>query len=95
MAFSALVYSLRHPLLAARGALYKMSSGVVIMLSGALGVETISNFVAIDETAGVFTVFFEEGLETFGATVVLWGSYELLAGHGFRIVQEKALPDPS
>lgn len=91
--FSLMVYSLRHYFLATRGALYKMFFGVVIMLAGALGVETISNFVTLDESVGVFTILSEELFEMFGATVVLWGAYELLDRHGFSIVQKKSLAD--
>lgn len=91
--FSLMVYSVRHYFLAAPGALFKVFLGMVILLVGALGIETISNFVDRDETVGVFTILFEEVFELFGVTVVLWGSYELLDRHGFRIVQQKSPAD--
>ncbi len=49
--------------------------GMVILLSGALGVETISNLVS--NKLYYIEVFYEELLEMLGATIILWGFYNL------------------
>ena len=57
----------------------KLVAGTLILLSGAIGVETISNFT--EETFYVAQVIAEEGLEMIGATIVLWSAYELAVEH--------------
>jgi hypothetical protein len=65
--------------------LVKLSLGMAIMLTGALGFETLGNFVSVGSSSQVFQVFAEEMCELLGSTIVLWGSYELLAEHGFTL----------
>jgi hypothetical protein len=49
-----------------------------IMLAGALGVETLSNFVEPDSVDRILLIMAEEFCEMLGGTIVLWGSYESL-----------------
>jgi hypothetical protein len=69
----------------APGALIKMFLGMAISVAGAIGVETLTNFVAPNSVYEVFQVFSEELCEMLGSTIVLWGSYELLDRHGFAL----------
>lgn len=57
--------------------LLKLVAGMIIMLIGALGFETISNFVG--GTFWHIEVCFEEGLEMVGVTVMLWAIYDVTA----------------
>ncbi len=66
-------------------ALKRTGLGLVVMLCGAVGVETMSNFVAIGSALAVAQVATEEFLEMLGATLVLWGALDLLAVHGAAI----------
>lgn len=68
-----------------RAALEKLVLGMAVMLFGAIGVETLSNFVVVGSNLHVLQVVIEEFLEMFGATIVLWGSLDLLLSHGFTI----------
>lgn len=60
----------------------KLVLGMVVMLLGATGLETASNFVAPGSWLDVTEVFLEEVLEMIGATVVFWGACELFAAEG-------------
>jgi hypothetical protein len=51
--------------------------GMGVFLFGALGFETLSNF-ANPGNALVMVIVFEEGLEMFGATLMLWAVYSLV-----------------
>lgn len=55
--------------------LRKIVIGMCILLSGALGVEALSNFV--ENSLYVAAVVFEEGLEMIGATFILWAVYDM------------------
>ena len=57
----------------------KILFGMLILLLGALGIETLSNFVTND--IRVIQVAFEEGIEMLGATIILWGMLELTSDH--------------
>jgi len=52
----------------------KLIIGMIIMLAGALGFETYSNFVG--DIFWFIEVAFEEGLEMIGATVMFWAQYD-------------------
>lgn len=80
--FTALALSLRSYFCRAPGAFRKILWGMAVMLAGALGIEMLSNFVVADSLYGTLQVFAEELSEMLGATMVLWGSYELLAAEG-------------
>lgn len=55
--------------------LKKLVIGMCILLFGALGFESLSNFV--ENSLFVAEVVFEEGLEMIGATVILWSVYDM------------------
>lgn len=90
--FALLIRSVRIYFQRARGALVKICLGMSIMLTGALGIETLSNFVAPDSAYAMLQVLSEELCEMLGSTVVLWGSYELLHRHGFVLLLERVDP---
>jgi hypothetical protein len=66
---------------------------VACALAGALGLEVLSNFVARGSIGSVIQILAEEMCELVGATVVLWGSWQLLVEHGFAIKVEKVSTD--
>lgn len=74
------------------GALVKMCAGVAIMLTGALGLEALVNFAAPNSGLAVLEILSEEMCEMLGATVVFWGSYELLQRHGLALRFEPVAP---
>mgnify|MGYP003575294215 CR=1 FL=1 len=84
-AFVWLIFSIRPYFQGNRNALIKLFVGMLITLSGALGFETLTNFVVPGSMYGILRVFSEEFCEIVGGTVVLWGSYELLLAHGFAL----------
>jgi len=84
-ALAALLLSLRAYLKDAPGALFKIVLGMAVMLAGAIGIEILSNFVDHQSAYGVAQVFAEESFEMFGATIVLWGSYELVCTEGLSL----------
>jgi hypothetical protein len=81
--FVVLISSIRIYFQRAPDALVKILLGMLMMVIGAVGFETLTNFVARGTMYGVLQVFSEEFCEMVGATTVLWGSYELLLAHGF------------
>jgi hypothetical protein len=81
--FIVLISSIKVYFQRAPDALFKIFLGMLIMLIGAIGLETLSNFVTPGTKYRVLQVFSEEFCELVGATMVLWGSYELLRVHGF------------
>ena len=67
------------------GVMTRLVVGGAIWLSGALGLESLSNFIGPDDVwLNITEVFFEETLEMFGVTVMVWSMYQLLVGLGFR-----------
>lgn len=58
------------------GSLKKLVVGMLVMLSGALGIETLSNF-AQSSFAYYAQVTVEEGLEMIGVTIMLWATYDM------------------
>jgi len=83
--FLRLVYLLKQQIHDKKSSLIKLVVGMLIMLTGALGFETLSNFVVRDFLA--VEIVFEEGLEMIGATVMLWAVYEM--AKDFIILSEK------
>ncbi len=81
--FVVLISSIRIYFQRAPDALFKIFLGMLIVLGGAVGFETLTNFVARGSMYGVVQVLSEELCEMIGGTMVLWGSYELLLMHGF------------
>jgi hypothetical protein len=72
-----MMWALRSELADSPAAFSKILVGLVLVMTGAIGVEALSNVVTIDSGSGVLQVLVEECLEMIGATVVLWGCYEL------------------
>lgn len=71
-----------------------MLLGMAVFLGGALGIEAMSNFVAdFDSAHGVLQVVSEEVCEMLGATIVVWGSYQLLQRYRFALHLDKVQPD--
>jgi hypothetical protein len=91
--FLALIRSVRTYFGTSPGALAKIGGGVACALAGALGLEVLSNFVAPGSTGSVVQIVTEEMCELMGATLVLWGSWQLLVEHGFAIKLEKVSTD--
>ena len=81
--FNMLVLSTRVYFRRAPGALMKLLLGMAIMLGGSIGIETLHNFVEPGSLFGTLQILFEELCEMVGATIILWGSYEILHSHGF------------
>lgn len=91
--FVALTLAIRSYFQRAPSALVKILLGMAVTLVGALGVETFYSFVAPNSGYGILQGFSEELCEMLGGTIVLWGSYELLARHGFTLRLERAETD--
>ena len=60
-------------------AFIKLITGMACFLIGAIGIEALSNFVVEGSIQGVGLVLSEELAEMIGATIVLWGGYELIS----------------
>ena len=84
--FGALAWALRTCFQRAPGAFVKTFAGVALMIVGAVGIESLANLVPDRQAGyGILQVFAEELCEMLGATVTLWGGYELLERHGFAL----------
>jgi hypothetical protein len=91
VAMIALLLSIRPYFSQSRGVLIKFFIGLCILMLGAAGIETISNFVG-RRTLDYYTqVAAEELAEMLGSTTMLWAAYELLIAHGFRINLQPAI----
>ena len=73
--FLLLAYWLKNHFSENTSRLKKLVIGMVVMLTGALGIEIISNFAEFGFL--VIAVAFEEGLEMIGATIMLWALYDV------------------
>ena len=78
----ALIVAVRPYLVHERGALAKIIAGMAVMLSGALVVEIFINLFERGSAGATIQIVVEELLEMLGATIVLWGSYELARADG-------------
>jgi hypothetical protein len=89
VAFCVLLFvCIRLYLVGARVPVRLVAAGMVVMLSGAVGVETLSNFVVPDTPLAYAQAVVEELLEMVGATLVFWGAIELLSIYRFRVELE-------
>lgn len=73
--FLLLAYSMKNFFSEQLSSFRKLIIGMFIMLTGALGFETLSNFV--ENGFLVSEIVFEEGLEMIGVTVMLWALYDV------------------
>jgi hypothetical protein len=87
--FGSVMFSLRTYFKHAPGAFVKLLLGMTVMLLGALGLETLSNFIDIKSGFYILEIVMEEFFEMTGSTIILWGSYELLQRDGFAIQFDK------
>ena len=69
------IHSIKKDLVLHSKSLKKLVLGMLIMLSGALGFEFLSNFA--DSHILILDIVMEEGLEMIGATIMLWAVYEM------------------
>lgn len=60
----------------ASGAFTKMVVGTAMLLIGAVGVETLSNFADEASAVGVMLVFLEESLEMVGVSIIVWAGVD-------------------
>ena len=74
--FSWLAYLTKSHFAEYPGSLTKIVTGMMILLLGALGIETVGNFEDGSAIVYMLQVFFEESFEMLGATIMLWGMYE-------------------
>ena len=70
-------------------ALFKIIVGTAITLGGAIGIETLANFVGHNPTYGILQVISEELCEMVGGTIALWGSYDVLHRHRFAFTVDE------
>ena len=70
------MYRLRKTLINYRASLRLLTVGMVILLTGAVGFETLSNFLY--GTAWLIEVAFEEGFEMLGVSVMWWSICNML-----------------
>ncbi|MBN4054496.1 hypothetical protein JYT87_02180 [Nitrospira defluvii] len=73
--FLLIVYSLKHHFSDKPFAFEKLVIGMIIMLIGALGFETLSNFIG--KGFLFIEIVLEEGLEMIGVTVMFWAMYDI------------------
>jgi hypothetical protein len=93
--FVVLIFSIRSYFQHAPGAFVKILLGMTLALAGAIGFETLHNFVIPYTVYSGLQNFTEEMCEMLGSTVVLWGSYELLSRHGLVLRLDRAATDSS
>jgi hypothetical protein len=81
--FMAYADSIKHHFQSNQQAFKKLLLGMTIMLTGAIGMETLVNFISHEYS--FFEVALEESLEMVGATIMLWAAYDMaldtLAAH--------------
>jgi hypothetical protein len=93
--FAGLMISIRTYFRRTPAVLVKLALGIAVTLVGALGIETLDNFVTLGTGYEVMQVLAEEMCELLGSTIVLWGSYELLDEHGFTLKLDRVEIDHS
>ncbi len=83
--FISLLIALRRYFHPTPGAQTRIVIGGLLLVGGATGVETASNFIPLKTWLFYSEVFLEEVLEMTGATTMLWGAYSLLKDNGFTM----------
>jgi hypothetical protein len=93
--FAWLAYSVRGYFWRAPGAYVKLVLGMALFLTGAIGIEALSNLVVPGSAFDILENFVEEVVcEMIGSTIVLWGSYELLDKHRFAFRLDEVEIEP-
>jgi hypothetical protein len=82
--FLGIIFILRKYLTTVPGVLPKLLVGLTIFITGAVLIESLSNFTQTGFWYHVELVF-EEGCELLGITIILWAFYDLLLGHNLQI----------
>lgn len=59
------------------GQFLKLVAGMSVLFIGAIGIEAFSNFVVPESLLDRMLVLIEETLELIGATLILWGAFDL------------------
>lgn len=90
-----LILSIRPYFRRTPGAFVKLCLGLAVTLVGAVGIETLANFTTPGSAYAMLQVLTEEVFELLGSTIILWGSYELLAEHRFEIKIDRVAIDGS
>jgi hypothetical protein len=83
--FLGIVLSLRRYLCTVPRVLPKLILGFAIFVTGAVLIETLSNFTDFGSLWYHLEAVSEEGCEMLGITIILWAFHDLLLGHGFSI----------
>jgi hypothetical protein len=78
IALALVAWAVSRPLREHRSAAIKIGVGMIVVFTGALGVEALSNLVDPGSISAILQVLVEETLEMVGATTVVWGCYELV-----------------
>ncbi len=78
IAFGAVILAVRPYLRRPPGGLTKVVVGMIMMMTGALGFDFLSNFLTPGSWPATMEIYIEESLEMVGSTVILWGSFQLL-----------------
>ena len=85
--FLLLMNSVKKFFLGQKYAFTKILVGMTIFLTGALGVEILSNFIQ-NKFYLIIQHFFEELLEMVGLTIIFWGFYYLMDLRAYRFVPQ-------
>jgi hypothetical protein len=67
----------------------KILLGTAITLAGALGIETLGNFVGSNSAHTMLQVISEKLCEMLGSTIALWRSYDLLCRYRFNFTVDE------
>ena len=76
----------RRYLIGRRSIVATLVIGAIVFVAAAAGVESLSNFVEPHGIGARALVLLEEVGEMIGATIMLWGTCELLRSHGMRLL---------
>ena len=76
----------RRYLLGRRSIVVTLVIGAIVFVAAAAGVESLSNFVEPHGIGARALVLLEEVGEMLGATVMLWGTCDLICSHGVRLL---------
>ena len=87
MVIIAIVLRLVLPVLPTRRGSVLLAIGLTLLLLGAVGIETLANLVAPESFGAIVQVSVEEFLEFAGATLIVWGSLDMVLRVGFHLAE--------